>query len=204
MIEVNKLFNEDLSSVKTCEFCQESSLGIGIKTDYGAVIIYRIGEEKNGWFATLSPKTGGHPKKDFTIQLMPISHLTHFSQMGRDLNLSKNYGVAFSKLMAAATEILGEDSNLKALSNTRESGIPLAAYGKCTTWKEKKEHLHLKIFPFRGNLGQPFTVDSSYIKLPVHKEKDKGIGYVKMNPVSKKNIHPERFDYLSKKFIELL
>ena len=62
------------------------------------------------------------------------------------------------------TSILMQDENLKAESEKRESSVSLGTYGKCTNWKEKKEHLHIKIFPFRNNIGQPYTVDSSFEK----------------------------------------
>ena len=54
--EINKLLNGDASLKENCNLCKESSLKVGKKTGYG-VIIYKLGNSKNGWFATLSPKT---------------------------------------------------------------------------------------------------------------------------------------------------
>jgi len=200
--EINKLVNEGASEKSNCNLCKEANYKVGKKTWYGA-IIYRIGNKKNGWFATLSPKTGSNPEFDFTVQLMPYIHLTHFSQISSHPGLAENFGTAFSKLCKAMTTIMMQDQDLKSISEKREASVPIATYGKTTTWKEKKEHLHIKIFPFRGNIGQPYTVDSSFGKKGVFKDKD-GKEFVKMEPVKKVAISQKRFDYLTKELIELL
>jgi hypothetical protein len=201
--ESDKLFNEDTRPKDDCNLCKEGRYDVGQKTGYG-VIVYKIGNPKNGWFATLSPKTGGDPKLDFTIQLMPFSHLTHFSQIESYPGLAKNYGIAFSKICGVMTTILMQDENLKATSEKRDLSASIATYGKCATWKEKKEHLHLKIFQFRGNIGQPFTVDSSFGKKEVFREKDTGKEFVKMKPVKKTMIGEKRFSQLARDLIALL
>lgn len=200
--EIEKLFNEDVSFRANCNLCKESSYEVGKKTGYG-IIIYKIGNLKNGWFAALSPKTGGNPKFDFTIQLMPFLHLTHFSQIGHYSGLAENFGIAFSKICAVITKIMMQDQKLKADCEDKALSVPLAAYGKCTTWGEKKEHLHLKIFPFRGSVGQPYTVDSSFVKKEVFKEKDER-EFVKMEPVRKIMIEENRFNKLAINLTKLL
>lgn len=202
--EFDKLVNDNASLRENCDFCKESKLEVGKKTRYGSVVICRIGKAKNGWFATLSPKTGGDPRKDFTVQLMPFAHLTHFSQISSNRELAKNYGTLFSKISRSISKVMLEDKNLKALANSKELGISIATYGKCTTWKEKKEHLHVKIFPFRGNIGQPYTLDSSFERKKIRKDPKTGEEFVKMMPVRKVMIDDERFDFLSKLFIFLL
>ena len=203
--EIDKLTKENISLRKDCSFCKESRLKLGSKTNYGAAVICKIGNSiKNGWFATLSPKTGGNPERDFTVQLMPIGHLTHFSQMNSYKLLAKNYGTAFSRLSVAVSSVIAEEGNLNANSDSKELGIPLAVYGKCTTWKEKKEHLHVKIFQFRGNPGQPYTVDSSFLKKEIHKDPKTGGEFVKMEPVKKTEIDKKRFNQLAKQLIHLL
>jgi hypothetical protein len=201
--EADKLFNEDFGVKENCSLCNEVKYEVGQNTGYG-VIVCKAGDKKNGWFATLSPKTGSDPKSDFTIQLMPFLHMTHFSQIESDLESAKNYGIIFSKVCRAMTTILMQEEGLKAAADKRESSVSIATYGKCTTWKEKKEHLHIKIFPFRGSIGQPYTVDSSFEKKEVFKEKDTGKEFVKMDPVKKVLIGKERFDKLAKKLILLL
>jgi len=61
----------------------------------------------------------------------------------------------------------------------------------------------VKIFPFKGDIGQPYTVDSSFSRKEIHKDENNE-EFVKMKPVYKKLIPKERFDELSKKFIQLL
>ncbi len=202
--KINELFDEDVSLKETCNLCLECSLNVGQKTPYGAVVIYRIGTSfKDGWFATLSPKTGGNPEEDFTIQMMTFAHLTHFSQVASYPELAKNYGVAFSKISAAMAKVMAKE-NFKAASDSRSDALSIAVYGKCTTWKEKKEHLHLKLFPFKSNIGQPYTVDSSFERKEVHKDLVTGEEFVKMNPVRKVLINKEQFEKLSSALISLL
>lgn len=200
--EINRLVNEDASEKVNCNLCKEATYETGKKTGYGAVI-YRIGNKKNGWFATLSPKTGSNPEFDFTIQLMPFLHLTHFSQISSYKGMAENYGVAFSKISKAVTAIMMNDQSLKATAGDKALSAPIAAYGKCTTWKEKKEHLHIKIFPFRGNIGQPYTVDSSYGKKEIFEDKD-GKEFVKMEPVRKSAIEENRLNHLVNDLMSLL
>ena len=202
--EFNELIDENISLRDNCNLCKESALEIGKKTDYGSFIILRIGSLGNGWFATLSPKTGSNPEKDFAIQLMPSAHITHFSQINSYPNLAENYGIAFSKLSFAMSKVMAlEDKNFKATSDSAKNAVSVATYGKCTTWKEKKEHLHIKIFPFRGSIGQPYTVDSSFGRKKIHKDAT-GEEFVKMKPVKKAMIGADRLDKLARELIELL
>ena len=81
---------------------------------------------------------------------------------------------------------------------------PIVEKFKKSTWKEKKEHLHIKIFPFRGNIGQPYTVDSSFERKEVFKEKGTGKEFVKMIHVRKVMIDTKRFNKLARELIMLL
>ena len=169
-----------------CIWCNEGNLNVGDKTWYGSKVIYK----ENGWFATLSPKTGGDPSIDFSIQLMPTKHLKYFSEIYEDKEFAKNYGIAFAKLTKAISKIIGDENDK----------IPIGTYGKC---KHENEHIHIKLFPYRGKVGQPFTVDSSFEKKEVHKD-SLGNEFVKMDPIKKVNLPEDRFDKLSNNFIELL
>jgi len=199
--EFDKLVKEDTGLKGNCNLCKESKHDVGKKTGYG-VIIYKIGNAKNGWFATLSPKTGGNPKHDFTIQLMPFSHLTHFSQIENYPGMAENYGICFSKICSAMTKILMQNEDLKADTSNKDLSAPIATYGKSTTWNKKKEHLHIKIFQFRDNIGQPYTVDSSFGRKKTFKDKDEE--FVKMNPVKKVMLGKKRFEQLAKELVSLL
>ncbi|MBW2990869.1 hypothetical protein KY348_04135 [Candidatus Woesearchaeota archaeon] len=176
-----------------CEFCEEANLKVGDKTRYGAVVIYKIGNTKNGWFATLSPRTGGDPEKDFSIQLMPCAHLKYFSDINSNQELTKNYGIAFGKICAAAGQLVKE----KDKGNDR---IPLGTYGKC---KHPDEHVHFKIFPYKGAIGQPFTTDSSFARKEICVDED-GEEFVKLTPVKKVNLSKKRFEQLANELIKLL
>ncbi|MBN1941317.1 MAG: hypothetical protein JW772_03990, partial [Candidatus Diapherotrites archaeon] len=191
---------------KDCALCRESSIKVGGLTGYGAKVIFRIGRDLNdGWFATLSPKTGGDPEKDFTIQLMPFAHLTHFCQLFHYPGIAKNYGVAFSMLSNAMARVMAlESKDFDVTVVSRDSAVSIAVYGKSTNWIEKKEHLHIKLFPFRENIGQPYTVDSSFGKKQVFKDSGTGEAFVRMLPVKKVFIEKNRFEGLSAKLVEFL
>ena len=199
--EAVKLFREKTGAKSGCNLCRESNVEAGKDAGYG-IVVYRIGNKKNGWFATLSPKTGGNPKTDFTIQLMPMLHLTHFSQISSYPKLAENFGIAFAKLSTAMASIMIEDERLLSHTAEKNKSVPMATYGKCTTWKDKKEHLHIKIFPFRGDVGQPYTVDSSFEKKEIFREN--GEEFVKMNPVKKEIINPKKLGRLAGDLIRLL
>ena len=96
------------------------------------------------------------------------------------------------------------EGNLKSNPEEIKESVSIATYGKSTTWKEKKEHLHIKIFPFRGTIGQPYTVDSSFGRKEIFKDSDTNQEFVKMSPVKKVNIGAKRFLQLTSKLIQLL
>jgi hypothetical protein len=201
-MSVNELLNEDTSAQGGCNWCSEVSLAVGNASSYGAVIVYKVGSADNGWFATLSPKNDG-TLENFTIQLMPFRHLTHFGQVSAYPGLAENYGVAFAAVSRAMTIIMAEENEQFAVSaESRALSTSVATYGKCTNWKEKKEHLHIKVFPFQGGFGQPTAVDSSFGRKIVHS--DNGGEFVKMIPVRKKMIDETRFKHLSRRLISLL
>jgi len=206
MAGFEELLAEDKGNKQDCNLCKESQLKVGKKTGYGAAVIFRIGNGlEDGWFATLSPKTGGNPEEDFSIQLMPFAHLTHFSQMAKYPELAKNYGTAFARVSRAMAEIMAsENKEFNATAGSRELAVSVATYGKCTNWGEKKEHLHLKIFPFKGNVGQPYTVDSSFGRKEICKDSETGEEFVKMKPVKKVLLEEKRFEGLSKRLVEIL
>src|SRR3989339_1217956 len=128
--EIKKLLEEDASPKKGCNLCKESNLGVGKNTGYG-IIVYAIGDKKDGWFVTLSPKTGSSPEHDFTVQLMPFLHLTHFSQIEHYNGMAENYGIAFSKVCRAMSTIMMSGLPLKATAKDRMLSVPIATYGKC-------------------------------------------------------------------------
>ncbi|MAG22199.1 MAG: hypothetical protein CL943_02755 [Candidatus Diapherotrites archaeon] len=203
---IKELIEENIAQKEDCNLCRESSIEVGEKTEYGAVIISRIGKGlEDGWFATISPKTGSNPEKDFSIQLMSFAHLTHFAQLAKYPELAKNYGVLFSKVSMAMAQIMAEENpEFKPIVESKELGTSMATYGKCTNWGEKKEHLHIKVFPFKGNIGQPYTVDSSFGRKEAFEDPKTKEKFVKMKPVTKVVLSKERFEQLSKKLIGIL
>ena len=201
--KISEFLKEDVSPKQECNLCSEAKLNVGSSTKYGAKIIYKIGNfVDNQWFATLSPKTGGDIEKDFTIMLIPSSHLTHFSQMSNYPELSKNYGIIFSKINESILKIMAKEG-FNPTEPVKENAASVGVYGKTTNWKDKKEHLHIKIFPFKGGIGQPYTVDSTFGKKEIY-EDENNEKFVKMNPVYKRLIPKRRFDELSESFIRLL
>jgi hypothetical protein len=201
-MEVQKLQSESTELKEDCEFCQEVHLNVGGKGEYGAVIVAKIGSAENGWYATISPRTGGKPEEDFSIQLMSNQHLTHFSQLAENEETAKNYGLLFAKCSKAMVTIMAENPALTAVAETREDGMSVATWAKCTTWKEKKEHLHIKLFQFKNDLSQPCSVDSTFGRKEI--ENDAKGEFVRMTPIRKQDIPEERFQHIAQRLIELL
>ena len=191
--EFNKLIKEDAGYREDCSLCKESKLMVGQKTPYGAIIICKGSDQKNGWFATLSPKTGGNIKKDFTIQIMPIPHINHISELGSNEELAKNYGLAFSQAGKAITKIMREEN--RHLEN-EEKVVRIGMYGKS---KHPEEHLHIKLFPWE----HPYVVDSTYENKEIQVDEEEN-EFVKMTPVKKAIIDEKRFNYLAEKLINIL
>ena len=181
-------------SKEVCALCKESNLNVGDLTEYGSKIIYKIGNHKNGWFATLSPKTGGNPEEDFSIQICPFDHLINFSQINENEDLAKNYGIIFARINFTVAEILKKQ-------NIDSDIIPIGNYGKC---KHPDEHIHIKIFPWRNNIGQPYTTDSSFQRNIINKDFITGEEFIKMKPVIKVKLSDQKFNMLSENLITLL
>jgi hypothetical protein len=188
MMEKNKFATEG------CTLCKESSMPIGKVSEYGACTIYKKGNKSDGWFATLSPKTVGDPEHDFSIQIIPIAHLKNFGEINSSQKLAENYGKAFAIISGAVAKLIKFEKE----QNENES-IPICTYGKC---KHPDEHIHIKIFPYRGDLAQPFVVDSTFEKKEVFSENSEK--FVKLKPITKKNIPTDRFQYLKDFFIKEL
>src|SRR3989344_1042705 len=175
----------------TCEFCNEKSIDIGSESSYGSIVICKVGDAQNGWFASLSPKTAGNIHEDFSIQLIPNKHLKYFSEINNFEESAKNYGILFGKINHAVFEMLKEQGF--------SDKSPVCIYGKC---KHSDEHIHIKIFPYRNETGQPFVVDSSFEKKKIYFDEEGE--FVKMSPVKKKKIDEHRLHELAEKFIEVL
>lgn len=175
-----------------CMLCRESKLEVGQKTPYGAVIVHKMGYSKNGWFATLSPKTGGNVEKDFTIQIMPIPHIRHISELGDDEGLAKNYGLVFAKISKAIHDIMKEEGRH---SENEEGVVRIGMYGKS---KHPEEHLHIKLFPWEHS----YVADSTYENKEIQVDEE-GNKFVKMPPVKKAAIDEKRFKYLSERLINI-
>jgi hypothetical protein len=180
-----------------CNFCNEAKLNLGDTSSYGSTVIFKIGDEKNGWFATLSPKTGGNPDKDFSIQIMPLSHLQHISDINTNSDLAKNYGLTFAKLSNVINTIMKEEERH---NENEEKVVRIGTYGKS---KHPEEHFHVKLFPWTGKIGQPYTVDSTFENSTSHKNPD-GSEFIKMQPVKKTKISESRYLFLVNRLTTLL
>ena len=50
-----------------------------------------------------------------------------------------------------------------------EKVVRIGTYGKS---KHPEEHFHVKLFPWAGKIGQPYTVDSTFEHNNIHKDQD--------------------------------
>lgn len=171
----------DKSEGEDCSLCKEAELEVGGKTEYGAVIVHKLGGPEDGWFATLSPQTLGNPEKDFSIQLMPMPHVKHMSQINDSEDLAKNYGVAFAKISKAIHDVMKEEGRH---NENEENMIRIGTYGKS---KHPEEHFHVKLFPWEHS----YVVDTTYDN-------------TKTPAMNKTAIDENRFKYLAEKLIGAL
>ena len=129
---------------------------------------------------------------------MPTKHIQHLADMSTNTESAKNYGLAFAYLNTAIKKLMDEEERWK------ENDENISRVGVYAKSKHPTEHLHIKLYPWMGTIGQPYTVDSSYEKKEVHHDKKTSTDYVTMLPVHKTRLTKERHSHLTKRFIKEL
>jgi hypothetical protein len=89
---------------------------------------------------------------------------------------------------------------LREENENEEEVIRIGTYGKS---KHSSEHFHIKLFPWAGKIGQPYTVDTTFEKSKIYLD-EFGKEFVKLEPIKKVKIDEIRLNDLSNKFISLL
>ncbi len=187
-----------LVSLDDCILCSEGKKEIG-SIGNKAAIIYKSGRNPAiDWFITLQRSNISDPKRGFTLMLMPIGHLTAFSQIHGSRELAQNYGLTFAKAHYGMQVIRLEEWKPKYGSFT----FSAVNYGKCASNINTQEHLHVKAYTLDGNANQPSPSDTEWIKKE-NLNDSHGERYVKALPVLKEGLDEERYHHLASRLIEI-
>ncbi len=169
-----------------CNLCKEGALPV---TTIGerAAILYKTGENPVlDWFLTLQKSVSSDPEKGFGLMIMPLGHLTDFSQMlTQDRKLAENYGVV-DALTNYAMQIVRKEESVRP-----DLFVPsTVVYGKCATDLNTQSHIHRKVYTFDGAIAQANPSDTDWLKEAPR-------------PVEKLKLSQNRYEYLAARLIDI-
>ena len=199
---------EKIVSLSDCRLCGEARNEVGI-IGKKAAIVYKSGSDNAiDWLLTLQRSNVSDPERGFTLMIMPIGHLTAFSQVNSSRELAQNYGLAFARAHYGMQVIRKEDEGWDRMFEDSEDthfikGVTLAAvdYGKCASAINTQEHIHIKAYTLDGSVNQPSPSDTEWIKRPTLTDGE-GL-YVRASPVIKGELAEERYQGLAKRLIKV-
>ncbi len=187
---------DEIVSLDDCRLCAEGRKEAGNIGDKGAVI-YKSGSDAIiDWLITLQRSNISDPETGFTLMLMPLGHLTAFSQVHSNRELSQNYGIAFARAHYGMQVVRQE------LWRPEDGEFALTAvdYGKCASAINTQEHFHVKAYTFNGGVAQPYPSDAEWGRKEVLTDNGE---YVRANPVVKGKLDNERYQRLASRLIEI-
>lgn len=189
--------SEEIKTLDDCKLCGEGKKPVGDVGKKGTVI-YKSGDNPSvDWFISLQRSNISDRERGFTLMIMPLGHLTAFSQTYSSRELANNYGLTFAKAHYGMQVIRLEEWE-------EERGIfsPAAvSYGKCASEINTQEHFHIKAYTFDGDAKQAYPSDTDWIKREAIP--DGNSLYVKAKPVIKRELDEERFQHLSGRLVEI-
>lgn len=192
-----------------CSLCNEGKLEVGAKSDYGAAVVLKTGNDTlEDWYATLQPTTMTDPNRGIHCLLMPLGHVGSFADLNADYDLdgrrfAEKYGVATAVLSDAMQRVLEEEWKRS------ESGVFVPQqiiYGKHAEGRNTKPgHIHLRFTDFSGGLAQAYPSDNEWVKRSKESTytDPSGERYVRARPVEKQEFNPERFEKLKNRLVDI-
>ena len=213
MVQYIILPKSRIISLDDCRLCEEGRKNIG---DIGkkAAIVYKTGPDPTiDWLVTLQRSNISDPERGFTLLLMPVGHLTAFSQVHSSRKLAQNYGMAFATAHYGM-QVIREEPHLKEAEKLSDllydewtsefGGFTLAAvdYGKCASAINTQEHIHVKAYTLDGSVAQPSPSDTEWIKGDTFTDAN-GSKYVKALPVVKGELEETRYQGLARRLVEV-
>lgn len=189
---------ERIISLDDCRLCGECRNKIGT-VGKKAAVIYKTGNEPAiDWIITLQRSNISHPERGFTLMLMPLGHLTAFSQVYSSRELAQNFGLTFA-LAHYGMQVVREERWKPEFGDFMPA---IVCYGKCASAINTQEHIHIKAYTLDGNANQPLPSDTELIKREILTG-EKWDKYVKAMPVVKGKLDEERYLGLAKRLIEI-
>src|SRR3989344_6084213 len=84
-------------SLDDCSLCGEGRNEVGT-IGKKAAVVYKTGADPTiDWLITLQSSNISNPERGFTLLLMPVGHLTAFSQVNSSRQLAQNYCLTFAR-----------------------------------------------------------------------------------------------------------
>ena len=188
----------EIISLDDCRLCEEGRKEIGNIGDKAA-IIYKTGKNPIiDWLITLQRSNISDLERGFTLMLMPLGHLTAFSQIYSSRELAQNYGLTFAKAHYGMGVIRQEEWK----PEYGDFALTAVNYGKCASAINTQEHFHVKSYTLDGMVNQPSPSDTEWIKREILANQD-GSKYVKAFPVKKGELEESRYRHLAGRLVEI-
>lgn len=189
---------DKIVSLEDCVLCKEGGAVVGEVGKRGS-LVYRGGQDPSiDWVTTLQKSNISDAERGFTLMIMPLGHLTAFSQVHSSRELSHRFGEAFARTNYAIQVVRSEEWK-------PELGVftpAVVTYGKCASEINTQSHFHIKAYTLDGSVSQPSPSDTDWIKRDVFKEAD-GSPYVKAKPVIKGQLADDRYAHLVRRLTEI-
>lgn len=185
-------------SLEDCVLCQEGRAKVGDVGKRGS-LVYRGGQDPLiDWVTTLQKSNISDVERGFTLMIMPLGHLTAFSQVNSSRDLAHRFGEAFAKVNYAIQVVRSEEWK----PEWGEFMPAVVSYGKCASEINTQAHFHIKTYTLDGSVSQPSPSDTEWIKREIFKEAD-GSTYVKAKPVIKGQLIDDRYAHLVRRLTEI-
>jgi len=88
--------------------------------------------------------------------LIPVGHLTAFSQVHSSRDLAQNYGITFALANYGMQVIRREEWK----PEYGDFSLSAVNYGKCASAINTQEHFHIKVYTLDGSVNQPSPSDT--------------------------------------------
>jgi len=188
----------EIVSLDNCVLCDTGRKEVGSIGNMVSVV-YKTGQDPAvDWLITLHRSNMSDLERGFTLMLMPVGHLTAFSQVNSSRQLAQNYGLTFARAHYGMQVIRLEEWR----PEYGDFEPMVVDYGKCASPINTQKHIHVKTYTLDGSANQPSLSDTEWVKRDIFTEFD-GSKYVKALPVVREDLGEERYEHLTKRLVDI-
>lgn len=189
---------DKIISLDDCRLCGEGRKEMGSIGDR-ATVVYKSGKDPAiDWLVTLQKSNISDLGRGFTLMIMPIGHLTAFSDILSSRELAQNYGITFA-IAHYGMQVVRQEEWKSEYGNFAPTAVN---YGKCASAINTQEHFHVKAYTLDGGVNQPSPSDTEWIKREILSDSN-GSKYVKALPVIKGELDEGRYHNLASRLVEI-